>query len=100
MYRIFIVVFILFLGFEGFAQKKLTLAQRKFTDSVNRALVGQADSTRHKILTELFAKNRNRSYNRAIIVGKRALPFVRRAGDLQKLATHYLQLAQLECRFG
>lgn len=100
MYRIFIAVIIIFVGFEGFAQKKLTPAQKRFTDSVNKALVGQADSTRHKILIGLFERNRNRSYNRAIIVGKRALPFVRKAGDLQKLATHYLHLAQLECKFG
>jgi signal transduction histidine kinase len=100
MYRFFITVFILFFTIEGFAQKKLTPAQKKFSDSVNKALAGQADSVKHKILIGLFEKNKTRSYNRSIIVGKRALPFVRRAGDLQKLASLYLNLGQLECKSG
>ena len=100
MYRFLIVVFAVLIGYEGFGQKKLTPAQRKFTDSVNKALVGQADSTKHRILIGLFEKNRTRSYNRAIIVGKRALPFVRKSGNLQNLASLYLNLAQLECRSG
>lgn len=100
MYRFLIVVFALLFGFESFGQKKLTPAQKKFTDSVNKALVGQADSTKHRILLALFEKNRNRSYNRAIIVGRKALPLVRKDGNLQNLATFYLHLAQLECRSG
>lgn len=100
MYRFLTVIFIVFFASASYGQKKLTPAQRKFTDSVNRVLVGQADSIKHRILIGLFEKNRNRSYNRSIIVGKKVLPFVRRAGDLQKLASHYLHLAQLECKSG
>src|SRR5687767_10061059 len=100
MYRFLIVVFVLFFGVAGYGQKKLTPAQKKFSDSLTKALVGQADSTKHRILITLFEKNRNRSYNRSIIVGKRVLPYVRKAGDLQKLASLYLHLAQLECRSG
>ncbi len=100
MYRFLIAVVFVFFAIDGLAQKKLTPAQKKFADSVNKALVGQADSVKHRILIGLFEKYRNRSYNRAIIVGKRALPFVRKAGDLQRLATLYLQIAQLECRSG
>jgi signal transduction histidine kinase len=100
MYRYCIAVFFLLIGTECLAQKKLTPTQKKFTDSVNRALVGQSDSTKYKILITLFEKNKNRSYNRSIIVGKKVLPFVRREGNLQKLALLYLDLARLECRSG
>jgi signal transduction histidine kinase len=100
MYRFLIVVFVLLFGFESYGQKKLTPAQKKFTDSVSKVLIGQADSTKHRILIGLFEKNRNRSYNRAIIVGRKALPFVRKEGDLQKLASFYLHFAQLECKSG
>ncbi|HEY0655983.1 MAG TPA: tetratricopeptide repeat protein [Chryseosolibacter sp.] len=100
MYRYCIVVIFLLIGIESLAQKKLTPAQKKFADSVNRALVGQADSIKHQILITLFEKNRNRSYNRSMIVGKKAIPFVRKRGDLQKLAALYLNLGQLECKSG
>src|SRR6476661_4530668 len=100
MYRFVILIFFLFLVVEVSAQKKLTPAQKKFTDSLNKALVGQADSTKHKILITLFEKNRNKSYNRAIIVGRKAIPFMRKTGDLEELAVFYLHMAQLECKFG
>jgi signal transduction histidine kinase len=100
MYRFFLAILLLFVFESAVAQKKLTPAQKKFADSVNKVLVGQADSTKHKILLGLFEKNRARSYNRAIIVGKKALPYVRRSGDLANLALFYLQLAQIECKFG
>lgn len=100
MYRYCIAVFFLLIGSVCVAQKKLTPAQKKFTDSVNRAMVGQSDSIKHQLLITLFEKNKNRSYNRSIIVGKKVIPFVRKAGDLQKLASLYLDLGRLECRSG
>src|SRR5688500_13609628 len=100
MHRLFIAILSLCLSVNAFAQKKLTPAQKKFTDSVNKALVGQADSTKHKILITLFEKNRNRSYNRAIIVGRKVIPFMRKRGNLEQLAVFYLHMAQLECRSG
>lgn len=100
MHRYCFAVFFVLLGISSVAQKKLTPAQKKFTDSLNKVLVGQSDSVKHRILFTLFEKNKNRSYNRASIVGKRVLPFVKREGDLQKLATLYLNLGQLECKSG
>jgi signal transduction histidine kinase len=100
MYRHCFAVFLLLVVTDCFAQKKLTPAQKRFTDSLNRVMIGQSDSIKHKILLTLFEKNKNRSYNRAIIVGKRVLPFVRKEGNLQKMASLYLSLAQLECKSG
>lgn len=87
-------------SFSAFSQKKLTPAQKKFSDSVTKALTGQSDSVKHQVLVALFEKNRAKSYNRAIIVGKRALPFVKKSPDLDYLAQFYLHLAQIECKFG
>jgi signal transduction histidine kinase len=52
------------------------------------------------VYVTLFNKNKHKSYNRAIIVGKRGLPFVKKLGTLEELAIFYRELAGLECRYG
>lgn len=99
---VFKVAFIVFVGWSSstFAQKKLTPAQKRLTDSLTKVLTGKADSVRHQLLVKLFNKNKIRSYNRAIIIGKRDLPLMKKLGTLEELANFYRDLGALECRAG
>jgi signal transduction histidine kinase len=98
--RILILTILVACSFTAVAQKKLTPAQKKFSDSLTRVLTGKSDSLRYQVYVRLFNKNKAKSYNRAIIVGKRGLPFVRKLGTLEELAIFYRELASLECKFG
>lgn len=99
-FRILIAAIFVAWSFVAVAQKKLTPAQKKFSDSLTRVLTGKSDSLRYQVYSSLFNKNKSKSYNRAIIAGKRGLPFVKKLGTLEELAIYYRDLALLECKFG
>jgi signal transduction histidine kinase len=98
--RLFVFLFFVAWSFSVYSQKKLTPAQKRFADSVSKAMTGQSDSMKYQLLTTLFNKNKAKSYNRAVIVGKRGLPYVKKLGTLEELAILYRDLAKLECQFG
>jgi signal transduction histidine kinase len=86
-------LFILALSISAFSQSG-------FSDSLDVQLAEKPDSLQQKILMPLFLQYSNRNYERAHIVGNKALLTLKRLGNADELADFLLRLGQTEYTYG